>query len=135
MANLDDVYMGTAFLHARKSKAVRAQVGAVIVTKTGVLIPGYNGTPSGTNNVCEDENNKTKPEVIHAELNCVLKAAREGISIAGCKVYVTHSPCLSCAALLIQAGVGEVIYNQIYRSADGVNYLANAGITHRALAI
>ena len=82
----DDVYMGTALLHAQRSKAIRAKVGAVLVTKTGIIIPGYNGTPSGTSNECEvrvfdrvasSTVLVTKPEVIHAELNCTIKAARE----------------------------------------------------------
>lgn len=81
MANMDDVYMGTAFLYARKSKAVRAQVGAVLVTETGILLPGINGTAAGTDNRCEDENGLTKIETIHAELNCLIKAAKEGVSV------------------------------------------------------
>ena len=81
MANMDDVYMGTAFLYARKSKAVRAQVGAVLVTETGILLPGINDTAAGTDNRCEDENGLTKIETIHAELNCLIKAAKEGVSV------------------------------------------------------
>lgn len=150
MANLDDVYMGTAFLHARKSKAIRAQVGAVIVTRTGVLIPGYNGTPAGTDNACEDqvwEENygpggdngeyvlKTKETVIHAELNALIKAAKEGIAIDGAKVYITHSPCLPCAAMLKQAGIAEVIYAQVYKSQTGINFLTSCSVSTQLLEI
>lgn len=143
MAKLDDVYMGTAILHQAKSRALRAKVGAVIVTKTGVIIPGYNGTPAGTDNTCEDKVwhsyegpwgdsgeyvTVTKPTVIHAELNCVLKAAKEGISVDGAKVYVTLSPCLSCSAMLIQVGISEVIYKEEYRDTSGIDYLRENGV-------
>jgi dCMP deaminase len=129
MANLDDVYMGTALLHAKKSKALRAQVGAVIVTKTGVIIPGYNGQPAGCSNECEDPaTGLTKLSTIHAETNCVLKAAREGISINDSTVYVTLSPCLTCAAMLVQAGVKRVLYMDQYRDASGIQFLNNHGV-------
>jgi dCMP deaminase len=129
MANLDDVYMATAFLHATKSKAKRAQVGAVIVTKTGVIIPGYNGQPAGGSNECEDpETGLTKASTIHAELNCVLKAAKEGISVQGATVYVTLSPCQACAAMLTQAGITKVLYMSRYRDTSGIEFLNNHGV-------
>ena len=128
----DDVYMGTALLHAKKSKAVRAKVGAVLVTKTGIIIPGYNGTPSGTDNACEetaiDGGLITKPEVLHAELNTIMKAAREGVSVLGSTVYVTLSPCLPCSAMLLQAGISRLIYKDKYRDNSGVEYLQKYGI-------
>ena len=138
----DDVYMGTALLHAKKSKAVRAKVGAVLVTKTGIIIPGYNGTPKNTDNECEeqlwDESEcrvvlRTKPEVIHAELNCTIKAAREGVSVEGATVYVTLSPCVSCSALLLQAGISRLVYLDEYRSNEGIKYLEKYGIECRKL--
>ena len=140
----DDVYMGTALLHAKRSKAVRAKVGAVLVTKTGIIIPGYNGTATGTSNECEDKIWKgddmsgdyilvTKPEVIHAELNCAIKAAREGVAIEGATVYVTLSPCIQCAALLLQAGISRLIYNDKYRDNSGVEYLQKYGIECRQM--
>lgn len=128
MANMDDVYMGTAFLYARKSKAVRAQVGAVLVTETGILLPGVNGTAAGTDNKCEDENGFTKIETIHAELNCVGKSAKEGVSIDGATLYVTLSPCRHCAAVLIQVGIRRVVYLEEYRDMSGVMFLSENGI-------
>ena len=126
-ANLDSVYMGTALLYAKQSKATRAKVGAVLVTKTGVVIPGYNGTPIGTDNTCEDVDNVTLPETIHAETNCVLKAAREGISVVDSVLYVTLAPCQTCAAMLLQAGVSKIVFREFYRNSLGLNYLRKYG--------
>lgn len=123
-----DVYMQTALLHAGLSKANRAKVGAVLVTNQGVLLTGYNGTPHGWNNDCEDDHNTTKPEVIHAELNCILKAAKQGVSVVDSVVYVTLSPCVSCSAMLAQAGVKKVYYREQYREKTGVEYLQANGI-------
>ena len=139
----DDVYMGTALLHAKRSKAIRAKVGAVLVTKTGIIIPGYNGTPSGTSNECEvrvfdrvasSTVLVTKPEVIHAELNCTIKAAREGVSVEGSTIYVTLSPCISCAALLLQAGISRLVYKDEYRDNSGIEYLQKYGIECRKMS-
>lgn len=134
---LDETYMGTALLHAKLSKARRAQVGAVLVTSHGVTLTGYNGTPTGRSNDCEDvywdskhelKHLVTKPEVIHAELNCIMKAAREGVSCIGATVYVTLSPCIQCSAMLVQAGVKRVVYKQQYRDDSGVELLKSCGI-------
>jgi dCMP deaminase len=134
---LDETYMGTALLHAKLSKARRAQVGAVLVTSHGVTLTGYNGTPTGRSNDCEYEVHDigrlypdlvTKPEVIHAELNCIMKAAREGVSCIGATVYVTLSPCIQCSAMLVQAGVKRVVYKQQYRDDSGVELLKSCGI-------
>lgn len=151
---LDETYMGTALLHAKLSKARRAQVGAVLVTSHGVTLTGYNGTATGRSNECEtkcyfdpryDDGNEmeyeypyvddkgrylleTKPEVIHAELNCILKAAREGVSCLGATVYVTLSPCIQCSAMLVQVGVWRVVYKQQYRDDSGVELLKSCGI-------
>lgn len=140
-SELDDVYMGTAILHSRLSKAKRAQVGAVLVTNHGVTLTGFNGTPSGLPNECEEVITpslpylqgdgpilRTKPEVIHAELNCIMKAAREGVSCIGATVYVTLSPCVQCSAMLIQAGVKRVVYHQLYRDVSGINLLQQANV-------
>ncbi len=135
-SELDDVYMGTAILHSRLSKAKRAQVGAVLVTNHGVTLTGFNGTPSGLSNECETFNTVhnnvpvyvTKPEVIHAELNCIMKAAREGVSCIGATVYVTLSPCVQCSAMLIQSGVKRVVYKQPYRDLSGVLLLQKANV-------
>lgn len=128
MDKYDGVYMGTAMLHAGLSHAKRRQVGACLVTDQKVTLTGYNGTPYGKDNSCEDENNVTKIEVVHAELNAVLKAAREGISILNSTLYVTLSPCLMCSAMLIQAGVKRVVYKDEYRDLSGIDYLRSSGI-------
>lgn len=135
--DLDGAYMHAAMAHARLSKAARSRVGATLVTKHGVMIPGYNGTPAGTSNVCEDwvpntttrdMVSVTKPEVLHAELNCILKAAKEGIAVAGSTVYVTLSPCIQCAAMMVQLGISRVVYDEPYRKTDGIDYLKANGI-------
>lgn len=140
MANqkqLDETYMGTALLHARLSKARRAQVGAVLVTSHGATLTGYNGTPTGRSNDCEYKVHDigrlypdlvTKPEVIHAELNCIMKAAREGVSCIDSTVYVTLSPCIQCSAMLVQAGVKRVVYLDQYRDLAGIELLKDCGI-------
>lgn len=138
MANqkeLDGVYMQTALAHASLSKAVRAQVGAVLVTSHGVTLTGYNGTPRGLNNCCEVFQTwydgpvyVTKPEVIHAELNCIMKAAREGVSCVDSTVYVTLSPCVQCSAMMIQAGVKRLVYKTPYRDMAGLILLKEAGV-------
>lgn len=131
---MDDIYMGFAKGISGKSKAKRKQVGACIVTKNGVTLSGYNGTPKGWDNTCEDENNVTKPEVIHAELNCVLKAAREGISLTDSICYVTLAPCVSCAAMLFQAGIVELIYEEDYRDTRGIEELQKYGVKVKKIA-
>lgn len=147
MANqqsLDLVYMQTALLHAGLSKAQRARVGSCLVTTQGVCLTGYNGTPIGMDNTCEtlepDEFPRqpklvTKPEVLHSELNCLMKAAREGISVLGSTIYITLSPCIACSAMLIQAGVKRVVYLQQYRCTKGLDLLAKAGIVVDKLEI
>jgi dCMP deaminase len=138
---LDGVYIGMAFRMAKLSKARRAQVGAMLVTGHGVILSGYNGTPRGTDNNCETQHENesggespkftlvTKPEVIHAELNCIMKAAREGISVVDSTVYVTMMPCVPCAAMMLQAGVKRVVYRDVYRDDSGVKYLVANGVT------
>lgn len=143
---LDECYMQVALSHAKLSKATRKKVGACLVTSTGVIIPGYNGMSSGGSNECENNNwipdeqpfgdmgyyaLVTKPEVIHAELNCILKCAKEGISCLGSKIYITISPCLHCSEMLIQAGVVEVIYLEEYRCKEGIDNLSRRAIVTR----
>jgi len=162
MANqkeLDATYMGTAILHSKLSKAIRAQVGAILVTKQGVTLTGYNGTAVDRPNECEDRiypneyagdfqqhydefdaafpfvdsrgyycKLVTKPEVIHAELNCIMKAAREGVSCVDATVYVTLAPCVQCAAMMLQAGVKRVVYLQQYRDDSGVKLLQESNV-------
>lgn len=117
------LYLGVANNFAKLSKANRKKVGAVLVTKSGVMLGGYNGTPSGCDNDCEDENGNTKSSVIHAELNCILKAAREGVSVIDSICYTTLAPCIQCSAMLLQAGVKEVHYVEDYRDSSGIELL------------
>lgn len=127
-----NVYMQTALLHADLSKARRKRVGACLVTSNGTIIPSWNGTPQGTDNNCEDllEDGtlSTKQEVIHAELGCVLKCAKEGINTAGASVYVSLSPCIQCSAMLLQAGIKQVFYREQYRDTSGIDYLSRNGV-------
>jgi dCMP deaminase len=133
---LDETYMGTAILHSKLSKARRAQVGAILVTKQGVTLTGYNGTAVGRPNDCEVFQTVhdsgpvyvTKPEVIHAELNCIMKAAREGVSCVDATVYVTLAPCVQCAAMMLQAGVKRVVYLQQYRDDSGIKLLQESNV-------
>ena len=144
MIDLHKTYMRFALGLANESKANRKKVGAVLVTNNGVLLPGINGTPSGWDNTCEDfygydlkgvETLVTKPEVIHAELNCILKAAKEGVSVIDSTLYVTLSPCVPCAAMLAQAGIKRVFYYDEYRCKKGIDILRYNGILVHKLEI
>ena len=139
---LDDVYMQTAMLHAGLSKAKRKQVGAVLVTKSGVTLTGYNGTPTGLSNECETvhfdgcaRTLASKAEVIHAELNCILKSAKEGVSVQDAAIYTTLSPCVPCAAMLINAGIKELVWQETYRDTSGLDLLKQAGIITRQVQL
>lgn len=125
---LDERYMRMALIWAENSYCVRRQVGALIVKDKMIISDGYNGTPSGFENNCEDENNETKPYVLHAEANAITKVARSHNSSEGATMYVTASPCIECAKLIIQAGIKRVVYAQIYRRTDGTALLERAGI-------
>ncbi|MFW6290365.1 MAG: deoxycytidylate deaminase, partial [Mariniphaga sp.] len=102
--------------------------GALLVKDKMIISDGYNGTPSGFENNCEDENNLTKPYVLHAEANAITKVAKSGNSSDGATLYVTSSPCLECSKLIIQAGIKRVVFTENYRLEDGVNLLRRAGI-------
>lgn len=128
---MNELYMSIVDSYAQRSKARRAKVGAVLVTKSGVLLPGYNGTPTGLDNACENVTETglvTKQSVIHAELNCILKAAREGISVVDSTLYVSLCPCLQCSAMIVQAGVKHVIFGEYYRDTQGLDLLQEAGV-------
>jgi dCMP deaminase len=107
---------------------VRRQVGALIVRDKMIISDGYNGTPCGFENVCEDETGKTKPYVLHAEANAITKVAKSNQSSEGATLYVTASPCLECAKLIIQSGIRRVVYCDQYHSNDGVELLRRIGI-------
>lgn len=125
---LDRRYMRMAFIWAENSYCKRRQVGALLVKDKMIISDGYNGTPSGFENVCEDENNVTKPYVLHAEANAITKVARSNNSSDGATLYVTSSPCIECAKLIIQAGISRVVYSDAYRLSDGIDLLDKAGI-------
>lgn len=125
---LDERYLRMAKIWAENSYCVRRQVGALVVKDKMIISDGYNGTPSGFENVCEDDNNVTKPYVLHAEANAISKVAKSGNSSEGSTLYVTASPCLECSKLIIQAGIKRVVYRDEYRLTDGIDLLKRAGI-------
>lgn len=125
---LDRRYMRMAVIWAENSYCQRRKVGAIIVKNKMIISDGYNGTPSGFENVCEDENNITKPYVLHAEANAITKIARSNNSSDGATLYVTDAPCIECAKLIIQAGIKRVVYSKKYRLEDGLNLLKRAGV-------
>jgi len=124
----DERYLEMAAVWAKNSYCKRRQVGAILVKDKMIISDGYNGTPSGFENVCEDENGITKPYVLHAEANAISKVAKSGNSSQGATLYVTASPCIECAKLIIQAGIRRVVYRDEYRLTDGVDLLRRAGI-------
>ena len=124
----DKRYMRMACIWAENSYCERRKVGALIVTDRMIISDGYNGTPAGFENVCEDANNVTKPYVLHAEANAITKIARSNNNSEGATLYVTASPCIECAKLIIQAGIKRVVYKRAYRLTDGVDLLLKAGI-------
>lgn len=125
---LDKRYMRMAIIWAENSYCTRRKVGALIVKDKMIISDGYNGTPSGFENICEDENGLTKPYVLHAEANAITKIARSNNSSEGATMYVTASPCIECAKLIIQAGIKRVVYGEKYRIMDGAELLERAGI-------
>lgn len=128
MNKFDEKYIAMAGIWADNSYCKRRQVGALIVKDRMIISDGYNGTPSGFENVCEDENGVTKPYVLHAEANAITKVAKSGNSSDGATLYVTASPCIECSKLIIQAGIKRVVYKDEYRLTDGVDLLRKAGI-------
>ncbi|MEE4286932.1 MAG: dCMP deaminase family protein [Mariniphaga sp.] len=125
---LDQRYLKMAMIWSQNSYCKRRQVGALIVKDKMIISDGYNGTPSGFENICEDENNNTKPYVLHAEANAITKVAKSGNSSEGSTLYVTSSPCLECSKLIIQAGIKRVVFTESYRLEDGINLLKRAKI-------
>lgn len=125
---LDQRYLKMALIWAQNSYCKRRQVGALLVKDKMIISDGYNGTPAGFENICEDENNLTKPYVLHAEANAITKVAKSGNSSEGATMYVTSSPCLECAKLIIQAGITRVVFTENYRLEDGINLLRRANI-------
>ena len=125
---VDYRYLRMARIWAENSYCKRRQVGALVVKDKMIISDGYNGTPSGFGNVCEDEEGITKPYVLHAEANAITKLARSGNNSEGSTLYVTASPCIECAKLIIQAGIRRVVYAEKYRLTDGIDLLTRAGV-------
>lgn len=124
----DYLYMRMARTWSENSYCERRKVGALMVKNQMIISDGFNGTPSGFENVCEDENNVSKPYVLHAEANAISKVARSNNSSDGATLYVTASPCIECSKLIIQAGIKRVVYGELYRLTDGINLLKRAGV-------
>lgn len=124
---LDLRYLRMARIWAENSYCKRRQVGALVVKDKMIISDGYNGTPSGFENICE-ENDITKPYVLHAEANAITKLARSSNNSDGSTLYVTASPCIECAKLIIQAGIKRVVYAEKYRLNDGIQLMERAGI-------
>jgi len=141
---LIDAYMTTAETFAELSHARRLHVGAIVVKDDRIISIGYNGMPAGWDNNCEDESVelysgyegaihrtvlKTKPEVLHAETNCIAKLAKSNESGMGATMFITHAPCLDCAKLIYQSGIGSVLYRNSYRDTGGIAFLEKSGVT------
>ncbi|MEN8120266.1 MAG: dCMP deaminase family protein [Bacteroidota bacterium] len=126
--NLDKRYLEMTKIWAESSYCKRRKVGALIVKDKMIISDGYNGTPSGFENICEDENNKTKPYVLHAEANAITKVAKSNNSSENSTLYVTTSPCLECSKLIIQSGITRVVFTEKYRLDDGIKLLERANI-------
>jgi dCMP deaminase len=124
----DERYLRMAQIWAENSYCKRRQVGALIVKDQMIISDGYNGTPSGFENICEDENYQTKPYVLHAEANAITKVAASNNNSKEATIYITSSPCIECAKLIIQAGIKRVVYSDKYRMEEGINLLKRAGI-------
>ena len=130
-----EAFMNAAEVFAALSSARRLHVGAIIVKDNRIISIGYNGMPSGWDNNCEDivvdgisSQLKTKPEVLHAETNCIAKLAKSTESGDGASMFITHAPCLDCAKLIYQSGIKSVYYRNTYRNTDGVDFLNKCNI-------
>ena len=132
---LDKRYLRMADIWSENSYCQRRKVGALIVKDKMIISDGYNGTPSGFENICEDENGVTKPYVLHAEANAITKIARSNNNADRATLYVTDSPCIECSKLIIQAGIKRVVYSREYRLSDGIDLLKRAGIEVERMTI
>ncbi|MGL4908391.1 MAG: deoxycytidylate deaminase [Bacteroidales bacterium] len=131
----DESYLRMAQIWGENSYCKRRQVGAILVKNRSIISDGYNGTPSGFENACEDEQNKTKAYVLHAEANAITKVAQSNNSSDGATLYVTSSPCLECAKLIIQAGIKRVVFSEYYHNQDGLNLLERAKVETQQICI
>ena len=124
----DKRYLKMAEIWAENSYCKRRKVGALIVKGKMIISDGYNGTPSGFENVCEDNDNLTKPYVLHAEANAITKVAKSNNSSEGATLYVTTSPCMECSKLIIQSGIKRVVFRDKYRNTEGLELLERAKV-------
>ena len=129
----DSLWMGIAQEFANMSHDKRAKVGAVIIKDDRIVSNGWNGTPPGDNNACQDENGVTKPDVIHAEMNALLKAARDGVSVDGATMYCNYSPCVPCSRAMRVAGIKRLVFQNTYRNGEGAKYLLDHDIEVKQL--
>lgn len=125
---LDTRYLRMARIWSENSYCRRRQVGALLVKDKMIISDGFNGTPSGFDNICESDEGVTFPYVLHAEANAITKVARSNNSSEGATLYVTASPCMECSKLIIQAGIRRVVFSELYRITDGLDLLKQAGI-------
>ena len=125
---LDIRYLKMARIWAENSYCVRRQVGALIVKDKMIISDGYNGTPSGFENICENDMGATKPYVLHAEANAITKVAKSANNCDGGTLYVTTSPCMECSKLIIQAGIRRVVFSEKYHNTEGLDILAKVGV-------
>ena len=125
---LDIRYLKMARVWAENSYCVRRQVGALIVKDKMIISDGYNGTPSGFENICENDMGATKPYVLHAEANAITKVAKSANNCDGGTLYVTTSPCMECSKLIIQAGIKRVVFSEKYHNTEGLDILAKVGV-------
>ncbi len=132
---LDERYLRMAKIWAENSYCERRKVGAIIVKDKMIISDGFNGTPSGFENICEEDNNTTKAYVLHAEANAITKVAKSNNSSYGSTLYVTTSPCMECSKLIIQSGIKRVVFDEKYRITDGLDLLERAGIKLKNLEL
>jgi dCMP deaminase len=132
---LDMRYLRMAEIWAENSYCTRRKVGAILVKDKMIISDGYNGTPAGFENICEDDDGKTKPYVLHAEANAITKVAKSANNSQGATLYVTTSPCIECAKLIIQSGIKRVVYTSPYRVQDGIELLNRAGVSVTQITI
>ncbi|MCH5232429.1 MAG: dCMP deaminase family protein [Muribaculaceae bacterium] len=126
---LDKRYLRMAKIWSENSYCERRKVGALLVKDKMIISDGFNGTPSGFPNICEDSDNRTLPYVLHAEANAITKVAKSNNSSFGSTLYVTDSPCIECSKLIIQAGIKRVVFSKLYRITDGIDLLNQAGVS------
>lgn len=128
-------HMQVADMYGQLSYSKRSKVGCIIVKNDSIIAIGYNGTPAGDDNCCEDENGNTKPTVIHAEINTLMKVAKSSESTIGSTMFITMSPCIECAKVILQSGIKDIYYRDEYRDTSGIQLLKRLGINIQQLKV